>query len=799
MAEGIELATAYVRIVPTTENISDNLSSALGDPSKKAGEDAGKKAGSGFSNSLGKNLSSVGDIFSKNVSVPLTAGITAAMASWSKVDAGLDTVVQKTGASGKALEEMHKSVQNIATSMPVTFQDAGTAIGEVNTRFGVTGDQLEQLSTDFLKFAQVNSVDVNGSIDNVQKTLSAFGLTADDAGAMLDTLNKVGQDTGISMDTLEADMVSNATALQSLGLNAADSAHLLGELEKSGADVSTVMMGLSRVQANAMSDGVSMQEEFAKAVGSSDEAVSIFGSRAGAKLYELFNNGTLNADMFTTSQYSLQDALGSTGDTFDAMQDPADQWQTVLNNLMVLGYQFGEAVMPTITGVVQTAIPIIQKFTDLWSSLSPSTQDLIVKAALVAAAAGPVMSVGGKLISGTSSLVSHLGSFASRAGGAASKLSSFVSTAASASGGVGSAATSFGQLAGQALSLVALGAGIALAGVGIKQVASAAVQVTQAGPGAGAAMALMIASIAGLAAGAAALGPALTAGSVGFVAFGAAVLGVGAGVDLAATGIAKLAKQLPTVSVYGKTSATAVLMLSTAMTAFGASSAIAAAGALALATGFTGMSGSMALVSTASLAFNPAIKKMTEHFDKLIQQFPKIKTGITNLKTDLSTMKTSFSQANDEISKTMDTMKKKVIDSIDEMAKKFKNTKFEFNHHIEMPHFSMSGSFNGKTGEVPSVSVSWYRKAMEQPFVLNGATIFGAIGDHLLGGGEAGKEVIMSESYLRNLLSRENEYTARGDFNQSITINAPTELDPSEIARQTRNATREYILAMKGV
>lgn len=36
-------------------------------------------------------------------------------------------------------------------------------------------------------------------------------------------------------------------------------------------------------------------------------------------------------------------------------------------------------------------------------------------------------------------------------------------------------------------------------------------------------------------------------------------------------------------------------------------------------------------------------------------------------------------------------------------------------------------------------------------------------------------------------------------YTQSITINAPTELDPSEIARQTRNATREYILAMKGV
>ena len=97
--------------------------------------------------------------------------------------------------------------------------------------------RLEELSQQFLKFAQINNVDVNSSIDNVQKAMSAYGLSADDAGAMLDTLNKVGQDTGISMDTLEQLMVQNSTALQSMGLNASDSAVLLGQLEKSGADV----------------------------------------------------------------------------------------------------------------------------------------------------------------------------------------------------------------------------------------------------------------------------------------------------------------------------------------------------------------------------------------------------------------------------------------------------------------------------------------------------------------------------------------------------------------------------------
>ncbi|MDD6371322.1 MAG: phage tail tape measure protein [Eubacteriales bacterium] len=793
MAEGIELATAYVRIVPTTEDISGNLETALEGPSEESGKNAGKKAGSGFSDSFGKNVTKFGDEFSKKVSVPITAGLTAAMASWSKVDNGLDIVVQKTGASGEALEKMQQTVKDLATTMPVSFADAGTAVGEINTRFGATGEQLEEMSQQFLKFAQINNVDVNSSIDNVQKAMSAFGLTADDAGAMLDTLNKVGQDTGISMDTLEQLMVQNSTALQSMGLNASDSAVLLGQLEKSGADVQTVMMGLTRVQASAMQDGVSMQEEFQKAVGSSDEAVAIFGTRAGAKLYELFNNGTLNADMFTQSQTSLQDALGSTADTFDAMQDPADQWQTVLNNLMVLGYQIGEAVMPSITSAVQTLVPILQKGSEIWEGLNPSTRDLIVKAALLSAAAGPVISTGGKLITGASSLASHFGSVASKAGGFASKLTGLGTSAAQAAPGVTQASVSFGQLAGQALSLVALGAGIALAGVGIKQVADAAVKVTQAGPGAGAAMALMIASIAGLAAGAAALGPALTAGSVGFVAFGAAVLGVGAGVDLAATGIAKLAEQLPVVSEYGSSSALAFLELAGGLTTFGLGSAAGAAGAVALGLGLLDMSINMGVVSTSSLVFNPAMKKMTEHFDKLILQFPKIKTGISGLKTDLSTMQKSFTDADTSISKTMDTMKKKVIESIDEMARKFKNTKFEFNQHIAIPHFSMSGGFNANGG-VPSVSVNWYSKAMDRPIILDGATIFGASGNSLLGGGETGREVIMSEDYMQNMISNSSQ-----TYNQNITINAPSELDPSEIARQTRNSTRELLLSLRGV
>lgn len=74
--------------------------------------------------------------------------------------------------------------------------------------------------------------------------------------------------------------------------------------------------------------------------------------------------------------------------------------------------------------------------------------------------------------------------------------------------------------------------------------------------------------------------------------------------------------------------------------------------------------------------------------------------------------------------------------------------------HITLPHFTVTGSppFGlGGHGTPPHISVEWYAKAMKQPYVLDGATIFGAMGGRLLGGGEAGREVIMGEDAFNRM------------------------------------------------
>lgn len=84
---------------------------------------------------------------------------------------------------------------------------------------------------------------------------------------------------------------------------------------------------------------------------------------------------------------------------------------------------------------------------------------------------------------------------------------------------------------------------------------------------------------------------------------------------------------------------------------------------------------------------------------------------------------------------------------------------------IKLPHFNISGRFSLDPPSIPKFSVSWYAKAMEQPLMLNGATIFGMNGGKLLGGGERGSELVVGTNKLMEMIRE----ASNGD--RSITIN----------------------------
>lgn len=159
-----------------------------------------------------------------------------------------------------------------------------------------------------------------------------------------------------------------------------------------------------------------------------------------------------------------------------------------------------------------------------------------------------------------------------------------------------------------------------------------------------------------------------------------------------------------------------------------------------------------------------------------------------------SAIVTTFTNIKEKVSDAINAVKDAVKKAID-AVKGFLSGELTF-PHIKVPHFKISGGeipwgIGGK-GTPPSVSVSWYRKALDNAILLNGATIFGAMGGSLMGGGEAGKEVILGLDKLK-------EYAGNKTINISMTVNAAPGQDEQTLAREVSRAIQNEIMRKKAV
>lgn len=361
---------------------------------------------------FGGKVATVGDGLTKGVTAPLMAIGGAGIAAFKELDTAMDTVTTKTGASGEALKDMQDRAKSIAETIPTDFQTAADAVGEVNTRFGATGDELEDLSSKFVKFAEINNTDVSTSIDSVQSVMAAWGVSTEDAGLLLDTLTKAGQDTGVSVEKLSDDLAANKTALDEMGFSVSDSATFLANLDKNGVDASSTLAGLKKALVNASKEGKSSKEALGeledtiKNSSSSTEAyqkaIELFGAKSGPAIADAVREGRLSFDELGTS---LEDFAGTTENTFNETLDPIDQLTTALNTTKDIGAELGGTILEVLNPAMQKLNDFVKEARDKWSKLSPKTKDAIVKFGLVAAAIGPIMSTGGRLIKGVGKLM----------------------------------------------------------------------------------------------------------------------------------------------------------------------------------------------------------------------------------------------------------------------------------------------------------------------------------------------------------------------------------------------------------
>lgn len=151
-----------------------------------------------------------------------------------------------------------------------------------------------------------------------------------------------------------------------------------------------------------------------------------------------------------------------------------------------------------------------------------------------------------------------------------------------------------------------------------------------------------------------------------------------------------------------------------------------------------------------------------------------------------------FEDVKNAITGPIDEAKQLVDTAVDNIKKIFPISMGKIFSGIKLPHFRISGGEApwgiGGLGTKPSVGIDWYAKGG----IVTSPKIIGV--------GEGGPEAIIPLAggnmipFARAIAA---ELAGTSGYTQNITINAPQQLTPSEIARQTRNSTRSMLMSMR--
>lgn len=407
-------------------------------------------------------LNTVGNTLTMGLTVPMVGAATTMIAAMDDVDAGLDTVIKKTGATGESAEALKSVYENVAQDIPAEFGDIGAAVGELNTRLGFTGDTLEKSSEQFLKFAEVNDADVNTSVQLVTRAMGDAGIAAENYGQVLDQLTVASQVSGISVDKLAENLAKYGAPLRALGIDTEYAIAMFAGWEKAGVNTEIAFSGMRKAISNWSSAGKDAKVEFQAVMdqikaapdiaSATTLAIEAFGTKAGPDLADAIRGGRFEVDEYVKA---LEHAGGAVDNTYGAIVDEVDDAQLAMQRIKVAMHDTGEAIAKNLGPTFLDLADRLKTSLEWFGKLDKETQQTILKLAAAAAAIGPVtkglsgMTGAAKsAVGGVKKLVTELGkqTAAKKAAGGFKEVASAATSVAGSTKGAGSTVGGFSKI-----------------------------------------------------------------------------------------------------------------------------------------------------------------------------------------------------------------------------------------------------------------------------------------------------------------------------------------------------------------
>ena len=426
-------SSAVERAEKSLDRLAVKTAAAEGSMSKswvEAGSKAAEAGGKIYS--AGQKVADAGDTMTAGVTVPLAA-IGAASAktaidfesSMSRVsgalndpsanmedlrqlalDMGADTVFSATEA-GAAMEELAKggltaadiqggalkTTMDLAAAGSLQLADAANVTVQAMGAFGLSADQTGEAANALAGAAAASSADVSDltqGLSQVSAQAHSAGWSIQDTTAVLGAFADagiMGSDAGTSLKTmlqrLSAPTDKAATMMESLGINVRDSNGNMMDAAGIAGELQAKLGGLDSATRDAAIQ-------------------TIFGADASRAALVMMNQGTEGIQRYTAATND-QTAAQRLADS--QMGDTQRSIENMNGAIETASIQVGSALAPAVTDVANAVGGAAQSF----SEMDEGTQQAVIGFGLVAAAAGPVLSVSGRITKGVGSMVTAYG------------------------------------------------------------------------------------------------------------------------------------------------------------------------------------------------------------------------------------------------------------------------------------------------------------------------------------------------------------------------------------------------------
>ena len=370
----------------------------------------------------GDKISGVGEKLTKNVTAPIVAVGTAASAAAISFETSFAKLSTIADTSEVSVEDLKKQIMDLSTETGLAASEVSEAAYSAISAGQSTGDALDFVAT-AAKLAKGGFTDVSTATDVLTTALNAYGLEANKVNHISDVLIETQNEGKTTVAELASSMGKVIPTAAAAGVNIEDLSSQYVALTKNGIGTAEATTYINGMLNELTKSGSTAFEAFKKASGttlpdfiaqghSTAEAMKLLGDYAtenGLKINDMFGSAeaakaanvlSSHVDDATTALQNMATQSGQTQSAFETMEDTTavrlEKMKTSLQNLAIT---IGETILPILEPIIQKVTEGLQKISDKWNSLSPETQNMIIKAVAIAAAVGPILVIVGKVVS----------------------------------------------------------------------------------------------------------------------------------------------------------------------------------------------------------------------------------------------------------------------------------------------------------------------------------------------------------------------------------------------------------------